>query len=132
MRSAEGIDQKEEIVDSSQEFPGEPGTQEGWRVHAWGAEPVWERFARPEPGQGEVLVQVYACGVGLTVLNALAGDLGDGPAALPRVPGHELVGSGGPGRVRRGEAARRTPGRGLLLSRLWQLPGVRDRSRAAL
>lgn len=92
MRSSEGLEQEEEIVDSSQQLPAGPGTQEGWRVHAWGAEPVWEQFARPEPGPGEVLVQVEACGVGLTVLNALAGDLGDDPSALPRVPGHELVG----------------------------------------
>ena len=33
-----------------------------------------------------------ACGVGLTVLNAIQGDLTDDRATLPRVPGHELVG----------------------------------------
>lgn len=67
-------------------------TQTGYRLHRWGGEPVWEEFARPSPGPGEVLVQVEACGVGLTVLNALRGDLGDDPRSLPRVPGHELVG----------------------------------------
>lgn len=100
MRPAPEIDQNKENVDTSQQPTTTPGTQDGWRLHAWGGEPVWERFARPEPGPGEVLVQVEACGVGLTVLNALAGDLGDDPAALPRVPGHELVGrvvrAGGP------------------------------------
>ncbi len=47
----------------------------------------------PEPGPSEVLVDVEACGVGLTVLNCIRGDLGDDPADLPRIPGHELVGT---------------------------------------
>ena len=47
----------------------------------------------PEPGPNEVLVEVEACGVGLTVLNCIRGDLGDDPADLPRIPGHELVGT---------------------------------------
>jgi D-arabinose 1-dehydrogenase-like Zn-dependent alcohol dehydrogenase len=56
---------------------------------------------RPDvaPGPGEVVVDVDACGVGLTVLNCIRGDLGT-PDGLPRVPGHELVGvvsSAGPG-----------------------------------
>jgi propanol-preferring alcohol dehydrogenase len=46
----------------------------------------------PRPGEGEVLVRVEACGIGLTVLNCIRGDLGADPAHLPRVPGHELVG----------------------------------------
>lgn len=46
----------------------------------------------PEPGMGEVLIDVEACGVGLTVLNCIRGDLGNDPADLPRIPGHELVG----------------------------------------
>jgi D-arabinose 1-dehydrogenase-like Zn-dependent alcohol dehydrogenase len=49
---------------------------------------------RPDPqaGEGEVLIEVEACGVGLTVLNCIRGDLGSDPSDLPRVPGHELVG----------------------------------------
>lgn len=47
----------------------------------------------PAPREGEVLVDVEACGVGLTVLNCIHGDLGDDPYDLPRVPGHELVGT---------------------------------------
>lgn len=47
----------------------------------------------PRPGSGEVLVAVEACGVGLTVLNCLRGNLGNDPADLPRIPGHELVGT---------------------------------------
>jgi propanol-preferring alcohol dehydrogenase len=52
-----------------------------------------EAGERPDasPGPGEVAVIVEACGVGLTVLNCIRGDLGT-PDGLPRVPGHELVG----------------------------------------
>jgi D-arabinose 1-dehydrogenase-like Zn-dependent alcohol dehydrogenase len=70
----------------------ETSQQAGYRVHEWGSRPVWEEFARPRPASGEVLVKVEACGVGLTVLNCINGDLAHDPALLPRVPGHELVG----------------------------------------
>src|SRR4051812_24024730 len=52
-----------------------------------------EAGERPDvaPGPDEVAVAVEACGVGLTVLNCIRGDLGT-PDGLPRVPGHELVG----------------------------------------
>jgi D-arabinose 1-dehydrogenase-like Zn-dependent alcohol dehydrogenase len=66
--------------------------QAGYRVHHWGQEPAWENFARPDPTPGEVLVEVEACGIGLTVLNCIDGQLADDPSLLPRVPGHELVG----------------------------------------
>lgn len=66
--------------------------QTGYRVHEWGATPRLEEFDRPEPGPGEVLVEVEACGVGLTVLNCINGDLSSDPGLLPRVPGHEFVG----------------------------------------
>jgi D-arabinose 1-dehydrogenase-like Zn-dependent alcohol dehydrogenase len=68
--------------------------QRGYRLHAWGDEPVREEFPRPQPAEGEVLVEVGACGVGLTVLNAMNGQLrlGGGPDLLPQVPGHELAG----------------------------------------
>jgi D-arabinose 1-dehydrogenase-like Zn-dependent alcohol dehydrogenase len=67
-------------------------TMQGYRVHEWGGDLVWEELAVPEPGPGEVRVDVEACGIGLTVLNCMSGDLSDDPALLPRVPGHELVG----------------------------------------
>ena len=35
---------------------------------------------------------VEACGIGLTVLNCIRGDLANDAARLPRVPGHEIVG----------------------------------------
>ncbi len=69
---------------------------------------VVEEVADPIPGEGEVLVELIACGVGQTVLNCMRGDLGDDPKDLPRIPGHELVGrivEVGPGvePVRKGE-----------------------------
>jgi len=44
----------------------------------------------PEPGPGEVLIKVAACGVCRTDLHILDGDLTDG--RHPIVPGHEIVG----------------------------------------
>lgn len=44
----------------------------------------------PEPGPGEVLIQVRACAVCRTDLHVVDGDLPPGP--LPIVPGHEIVG----------------------------------------
>ena len=45
----------------------------------------------PEPGWGEILVKVRACGVCHTDLHTVHGDWPDKPA-LPRIPGHEAVG----------------------------------------
>ncbi len=45
----------------------------------------------PEPGPGQVLVRVHACGVCHTDLHAVHGDWPDKPE-LPRIPGHEAVG----------------------------------------
>jgi propanol-preferring alcohol dehydrogenase len=75
-------------------------TQQGYRVHRWGSEPIWEEFSRPKVRENELLVEVEACGVGLTVLNCIRGDLSDDERLLPRVPGHEIVGrviEAGPG-----------------------------------
>ncbi|GEM_PF-18594 len=60
-------------------------------IHAWGGPLVYEERPRPIPRAGEVLVAVRACGVGLTVLNCIQGNLGR-PDDLPRVPGHEITG----------------------------------------
>lgn len=65
---------------------------DGYRIHRWNGELVWESMAEPNPGPDEVVVEVEACGIGLTVLNCIAGNLADERASLPRVPGHELVG----------------------------------------
>jgi D-arabinose 1-dehydrogenase-like Zn-dependent alcohol dehydrogenase len=61
-------------------------------LEQWGGELHHGERTRPSPGDGEVLVEVEACGIGLTVLNCIRGDLGDGSDNLPRIPGHELVG----------------------------------------
>jgi len=62
-------------------------------LHAWGAEVVYEEVPDPVPASGDVLIQVEACGVGLTVLNCMGGQLGARPEHLPRIPGHEVVGT---------------------------------------
>ena len=45
----------------------------------------------PEPGPGQVLVSVAACGVCRTDLHILDGELGE--PKLPLVPGHQIVGT---------------------------------------
>ena len=65
---------------------------EGYRIHAWGGPLRWEPFDVPDPQPGEVRLRVEACGIGLTVLNCIRGDLANDAARLPRVPGHEIVG----------------------------------------
>ena len=45
---------------------------------------------RPDPGPGQVLLKVHACGVCRTDLHVVDGDLKE--AKLPIVPGHEIVG----------------------------------------
>src|SRR5690606_31178688 len=44
----------------------------------------------PEPGPGQVLIRVAACGVCRTDLHVVDGELTE--AKLPIVPGHEIVG----------------------------------------
>jgi propanol-preferring alcohol dehydrogenase len=62
------------------------------RIHEWGGPLRLEEVDEPRPADGQVLVRVEACSIGLTVLNCIRGDLGDDPSDLPRIPGHELVG----------------------------------------
>jgi alcohol dehydrogenase, propanol-preferring len=57
----------------------------------WGGPLALVEVPRPTPQAGEVLVAVRACGVGLTVLNAMNGQMAR-PDGLPRVPGHEITG----------------------------------------
>jgi len=47
--------------------------------------------APPEPGSGQVLIRVRACGVCRTDLHVVDGELTD--PKLPLVPGHEIVGT---------------------------------------
>lgn len=65
-----------------------------------GGDLVAREMPQPTPGPGEVLVKVEACGVGLTVLNYIRGVARRHAAKLPRIPGHEAVGTvvtAGPG-----------------------------------
>ncbi|HEU5332341.1 MAG TPA: zinc-dependent alcohol dehydrogenase family protein [Actinocrinis sp.] len=70
-------------------------TMEAWAVHSPG--PISTRPLRrvrrpvPEPGAGDLLVRVEACGVCRTDLHLAEGDLP--PRAPGRVPGHEVVGT---------------------------------------
>ena len=70
------------------------------QVEEWGGELVETERDVPEPGENEVLVEVEATSVGRSVANVIAGNMNDDPAHLPRIPGHELVGTvaeAGPG-----------------------------------
>ncbi|MCX7960781.1 MAG: zinc-dependent alcohol dehydrogenase family protein [Burkholderiales bacterium] len=60
------------------------------RLHAAGRPLALDEVAVPEPGPGEVLVRVRACGVCRTDLHIADGELA--PPRLPLVPGHEIVG----------------------------------------
>ncbi|MEZ5926508.1 MAG: zinc-dependent alcohol dehydrogenase [Hyphomicrobiaceae bacterium] len=46
----------------------------------------------PEPGPGEILIKVVACGVCHSDLHAIDGDWDPGPV-LPLIPGHEVAGT---------------------------------------
>lgn len=54
----------------------------------------WRETTRPEPGPGQLLMQVVACGVCRSNLHMIEGDWVDGgvPAISPIVPGHEVTG----------------------------------------
>jgi propanol-preferring alcohol dehydrogenase len=62
-------------------------------LREWGDRLVPERIPVPAAGPGEVVVRVEACGVGLTVLNYMNGNQQRRADWLPRVPGHEVVGT---------------------------------------
>src|SRR5210317_730475 len=65
------------------------------------------RMPRPEPGQGEILIEVSVCGVCHTELDEIEGRTV--PPRLPVIPGHEIVGrvvENGPG-CRRYQPGRR-------------------------
>jgi len=55
---------------------------------------VWRETRRPEPGPGQLLVEVVGCGVCRSNLHMVEGDWVDGgvPAISPIVPGHEVTG----------------------------------------
>src|SRR5512142_2010435 len=55
-----------------------------------------EELPRPEPGPGQVLLRVLACGICRTDLHVLDGELAR--PKLPLVPGHQIVGVAEDGR----------------------------------
>ncbi len=59
-------------------------------LDAFGADVHVAEVEAPEPGVGEVLVAVAACGVGLTLERARTGGLG---GTAPRIVGHEVGGT---------------------------------------
>jgi len=62
------------------------------RIHELGGPLLVEQVDDPAPRDGEVLVAVEACGVGLTVVHYTSAGL-LGPHELPRIPGHEFAGT---------------------------------------
>ncbi|MFB6111194.1 MAG: alcohol dehydrogenase catalytic domain-containing protein [Halobacteriaceae archaeon] len=58
----------------------------------WGGSLSVENRSTPDPGPGEALVDVRACGVTRTIENAIQGGLADDESLTPRVPGHEFAG----------------------------------------
>src|ERR1043166_5562829 len=70
-----------------------PSSMRAQRLHAWGDALVLDTLPVPRPRAGAVLLRVEACGVGLTVLNYMNGNQARRPEWLPRIPGHELVGT---------------------------------------
>jgi propanol-preferring alcohol dehydrogenase len=61
------------------------------RLHAAHEKLRCDRLPVPEPGSGQVLVKVHACGVCRTDLHIVDGELAE--PKLPLVPGHEIVGT---------------------------------------
>lgn len=55
---------------------------------------AWVDVDRPEPGPGQLLIEVAACGVCRSNLHLIEGDWVDGgvPAISPIIPGHEVTG----------------------------------------
>ena len=70
-------------------------------LHAPGEPLRLEELPVPEPGPGQVLLRVLACGVCRTDLHVVDGELTE--PKLPLVPGHQIVGR------RRGRAPARRP-----------------------
>ena len=76
----------------------------------------------PEPGPGEWLLRVHACGVCRTDLHLLDGEV-EIPAP-PIVPGHQIVGDGADVRGAGGRAVRNRAARRRAVARLdlWRVP----------
>ncbi|KAM0228717.1 hypothetical protein ACHAP5_011868 [Fusarium lateritium] len=66
-----------------------PASYKAWQVQKAGDPLSLETFQLTQPGPGEVLVKVLACGVCHSDVGMQKGEFGP---VHPRVPGHELVG----------------------------------------
>ena len=69
-----------------------PDTMRCLQIEEWDGDLETAEAPVPGPSAGEVLIDVEATGVGRTVANVIAGNMNDDPNALPRIPGHEVVG----------------------------------------
>ncbi|APW96905.1 NADPH:quinone oxidoreductase [Halobiforma lacisalsi AJ5] len=67
-------------------------TMDACVLEEWNGPLSIDTVDEPEPGPGEVRVDVRACGVTRTIENAIGGGLSDDPALTPRIPGHEFAG----------------------------------------
>lgn len=85
---------------SDADITGRPtGTMAAAVLHQLGTPLVIERIPIPQPGYGDILIKVIACGVCHSDLHAVDGDW-DPPPTLPLIPGHEVTGrvvGAGPG-----------------------------------
>lgn len=68
------------------------GTMKAAVLHKLGGPLKIETLPVPEPGPGEILIKVVACGVCHSDLHAVDGDWTPGPV-LPLIPGHEVAGT---------------------------------------
>lgn len=68
-------------------------TMDCLRIEAWDGELHRAQAPVPEVGPADVLVEVEATGVGRTVNKYVNGGMGADPDDLPRIPGHEFVGT---------------------------------------
>lgn len=68
------------------------GTMKAAILHQLKGPLAIEQVPIPEPGHGELLIKVTACGVCHSDLHAVDGDWSP-PPALPLIPGHEVAGT---------------------------------------
>ncbi|RSL52476.1 hypothetical protein CEP52_006920 [Fusarium oligoseptatum] len=68
---------------------GLPSTYKAWVIPSAGAPIELRDIELKQPGAGEILVKVRACGVCFTDVAVQQGGMGD---VFPRIPGHEIVG----------------------------------------
>jgi alcohol dehydrogenase, propanol-preferring len=69
-----------------------PATMKAAVLHALRTPLIIERVPVPDPGHGELLVKVTACGVCHSDVHAVDGDWTP-PPVLPLIPGHEVAGT---------------------------------------